>query len=99
MTTTALVFPHVASSHEVRLADVTALPATNPVNRRLHILFRATVFAIAAGFALTGFALLTSLLALPFTLVMWFCAATTMALGVVADHAASRPHRDSVQAG
>ena len=90
MTTTALPFPHAASSHEVRLAAVTALPTTGTTNRRLHILFRAAVFVIAAGFALTGFMLLTSLAVLPFTLVMWFCAATTMALGVMADHAASR---------
>jgi|KBSSwiStaDraftv2_1062776.scaffolds.fasta_scaffold52176_3 hypothetical protein len=90
MTTTALPFPHLAHSHEVRLTDVTALPAADTTNRRLHILFRTVVFAIAAGFALTGFALLTSLLALPFTLVMWFCAATTMGLGVMADHAAAR---------
>ena len=93
MTTTALPFPHAAHSHEVRLADVTALPPADTTNRRLHILFRTVVFVIAAGFALTGFALLTSLLALPLTLVMWFCAATTMGLGVMADHAAASGRR------
>lgn len=97
MTTTAIPFPHAVASHEVGLTDITALPATGITNRRLHILFRAVVFAIAAGFALTGFTLLTSLLALPLTVGMWFCAATTMALGVVADHAAARARSDTYQ--
>ena len=97
MTTIAIPFPHAVASHEVGLTDITALPATGSTNRRLHILFRAVVFVIAAGFALTGFGLLTSLSAIPLTLVMWFCAATTMALGIVADHAAARTSRADYQ--
>lgn len=89
MATTALPFPHVVT-HEVRLAEVTALPATNTTNRLLHLLFRATVLAVAVVFWFTGFVVLTSPLAVPFTVAMWICAAATMALGIRADLKAER---------
>lgn len=89
MTTTALPHPF-ATSHQVRLGDITELPATSTTNRLLHIGFRATVLAVAVLFWSTGFLLLTSLLALPVTLTLWLCGAATMALGVKADHLAAR---------
>ena len=90
MTTTTLTFPH-ATDHEVRLAEVTALPATGTVNRRLHVLFRATVLLVAISFFLTGLVVLSSPLAVPFTVSMWICAAGTLALGITADLQAERP--------
>jgi len=90
MTTTALTFPHVID-HEVQLAEVTALPATGTTNRLLHVLFRAAVLAVAVTFWITGFVVLSSPLAVPFTVAMWICAAATMALGIKADLYAERP--------
>jgi hypothetical protein len=90
MLTTSLSLPF-ATSHEVRLTDVTALPAGSGTNRVLHILFRATVLAIAIFFWSVGFVLLTSLLSLPLTLTLWLCGAATMLVGVKADHMAARP--------
>jgi hypothetical protein len=90
MATTALTFPHV-TDHEVQLAEVTALPATGTTNRLLHVLFRATVLAVAVTFWITGFIVLSSPLAVPFTVTMWICAAATMVFGIKADLYAERP--------
>ncbi len=90
MTTTTLTFPH-AADHEVRLAAVTALPPTGTVNRRLHVLFRATVLVVAVSFFIAGVIVLSSPLAVPFTVSMWIGAAGTLALGIKADLQAERP--------
>jgi hypothetical protein len=90
MATTVLTLPHVID-HEVQLAEVTALPATGATNRALHVLFRATVLAVAVSFWIAGFIVLTSPLAVPFTVSMWIGAAATMALGIRADLSAERP--------
>ncbi len=90
MATTALAFPHVLD-RGVGLADVRALQATGTVNRRLHVLFRAVVLAVAVTFWLAGFVALSSALAVPFTVAMWICAAGTIALGTTADCYAERP--------
>jgi hypothetical protein len=90
MITTALPFPQ-AADHEVRLTEVTALPATGTINRRLHVLFRATVLLVAISFFITGFVVLSSPLAVPFSVSMWICAAATLALGIRADLQAERP--------
>lgn len=96
MAATALTFPHAAdhgvqADQEVQIATITALPATGTTNRVIHVLFRATVLAVAVTFWLTGFVMLSSPLAVPFTVAMWICAAGTMALGIKADLAAERP--------
>lgn len=90
MATTALAVPTVIAQ-EVRIADITALPATNRTNRLLHLLFRATVLAVAISFWVIGFIVLSSPLAVPFTVTMWIGAAATMALGIRADLQAERP--------
>lgn len=90
MATTSLPFPQIADD-EVGLAEVTALPRTGRTNRLLHVLFRAAVLAVAVSFWLTGFVVLTSALAVPFTISMWIAAAATMALGIRADLLAERP--------
>ncbi len=96
MTTTTLSFPHIAAEQEIRIAAVTALPATGTSNRLLHVLFRATVLVVAVSFFLVGLLVLTAPLAVPFTVSMWICAAATLALGIRADLCAERPPAASV---
>ena len=91
MATTALDFPRAAAEQQVRLATVTALPATDATDRLLHALFRATVLVIAVAFFVAGLLVLSSPLAVPVTVSMWICAAATLALGIRADLHAERP--------
>ena len=91
MATTALHFPRAAADQEIRIATVTALPATGTSDRLLHVLFRATILVIAVTFGVAGLLALSSPLAVPFTVSMWICAAATIALGIRADLAAERP--------
>jgi len=91
MATTALDYPHAATEQQIRIATVTALPATGASDRRLHVLFRATILLIAVTFFIAGLLVLSSPLAVPFTVSMWVCAAATIALGIRADLDAGRP--------
>lgn len=91
MATTALDFPHAAAEQQIRIATVIALPATGTTSRRLHVLFRATILVIAVVFFATGLLVLSSPLAVPFTVSMWVCAAITIALGIRADLGAEPP--------
>ncbi len=90
MATTALDFPHTAADQQIRIATVTALPATGASDRLLHVLFRVTILVIAVAFVGAGLLTLSSPLAVPFTVSMWICAAATMALGIRADLVADR---------
>jgi hypothetical protein len=91
MATTALHFPHAAADEQIRIATVTALPATGASDRLLHVLFRATVLVLAVAFGGAGLLVLSSPLAVPFTVWMWICAAVTIALDIRADLGAERP--------
>jgi len=84
MATTALTFPQHAEQ-QVRLATITALPATGTTNRTLHLLFRAAVLVIALAFFIAGLTLLDAPLAVPFTVSLWIGGAATLTLGIRAD--------------
>lgn len=86
MATTTLSYPHTADHPEtLDQTDVLTQPATDQTDRRLHLGFRAAVLVVALSFFLTGFIVLTTPLAVPFTVSMWICAAATIALGARAD--------------
>lgn len=84
MTTTTLSFSHPVDQ-EAQRTEVVARPATGAANRLLHALFRGAVLALALIFGSIGFAVLSSPLAVPFTVAMWMGAAGTIALGIKAD--------------
>lgn len=86
MTTTTIPYPH-AGDHAETLdqTDVLTQPGADLTTRLLHWGYRVTVLVVALTFFLTGFVVLTTPLAVPFTVSMWICAAATIALGARAE--------------